>query len=93
MNRSTKGALIALSVAALFSARGAIAAEDSGKDGKGEAKVNCTNVNECAGKGACASANNSCAGKNACKGKGIMKMTAEDCVKKGGVVAGETKKM
>jgi hypothetical protein len=88
MNRSTKGALIALSVAALFTARGAVAAEEGAKK---EAKVHCTGVNECAGKGSCKSANNSCAGKNACKGKGVMMMSAEDCVKKGGTVTGEGK--
>jgi hypothetical protein len=91
MNRSARGALIALSVAALFSARTA-SAESSDKDaahdhGKSDAKVHCTGVNECKGKGECASAGNSCGGKNSCKGKGVKMMSAEDCKAKGGTVA------
>ena len=89
MNRSTKGALIALSVAALFSARTATAEsgdKDSTQDAKKSAKVHCTGVNECKGKGECASASNSCAGSNSCKGKGVVMMSAEDCKAKGGKV-------
>ena len=83
MNRPTKGALIAVSVAALFAARGALAAEHSEKK---DAKVKCTGVNECSGKGACASAGNSCGGKNKCKGMGVMMMTPDECKAKGGKV-------
>jgi hypothetical protein len=87
MNRSTKGALIALSVAALFSARTASAEsgdKSSMPDAKKEAKVHCSGVNECKGKSECASANNSCSGSNSCKGKGVVTMSAEDCKAKGG---------
>ena len=85
MKVSTKGALIAISVAALFGSRSALAASDS-DSGKKDANVKCTGVNECAGKGSCAGAGNSCAGKNSCKGKGVLDMSAEECAKKGGKV-------
>jgi hypothetical protein len=80
MNRTSKGAVIALSVAALFAARGALAAEE-----KAEAKIECTNDNSCKGKGICASADgkNSCAGHNSCKGHVAM-VTKAECAKQGG---------
>jgi hypothetical protein len=81
-----KGAMVALSVAALFGARGAMAAESSADSAKGDAKVKCAGVNECAGKGTCGGAGNSCAGKNTCKGKGVVEMSAEECAKKNGKV-------
>jgi hypothetical protein len=88
MNRTTKGAVIALSVAALFTARGALAESDHGShDGKKEAKVRCTGVNECKGKGECAAGGNACGGSNECKGKGVKMMSADECQKKGGKVA------
>jgi hypothetical protein len=86
---STKGALIALSVASLFAARGSLAADMDMKEmdaGKSDAKIKCAGVNECSGKGSCAGAGNECAGKNSCKGKGIVEMSAEECAKKGGKV-------
>jgi hypothetical protein len=91
MNRTTRGTVIALGVAALFSA-GTALAEPAGDghdthDGKKDAKVACTGVNECKGKGECAGAGNSCAGSNSCKGKGVSMMSADDCQKKGGKVA------
>jgi hypothetical protein len=92
MNRGARGAVIALSVAALFGARGTLAEAGThdGKDGdKKDAKVSCTGVNECKGKGQCASAGNSCGGSNECKGKGVMMMSAEECEKKGGKTAGK----
>ena len=81
MNRTGKGAVIALSVAALFAARGALAADEMKQD----AKIQCTNDNSCAGKGVCASADgkNSCAGHNSCKGH-VALITAADCAKHGG---------
>lgn len=85
MNRTAKGALVALSVAALFSTGGVVWA-DAGSGAKAEAKVKCKGVNACAGKGQCASASNECAGKNSCKGQGILKMSAEECAQKGGTV-------
>ena len=86
MKTTTKGAIVALSVAALFGTRGAFAADSAADATKGDAKVKCTGVNECAGKGACASAGNSCAGKNTCKGMGVLEMSAEECAKKHGKV-------
>jgi hypothetical protein len=57
----------------------------SGGEGEKTAKVHCTGVNECKGKGACAMPNgNTCAGKNECKGKGVIDMTADECTAKGG---------
>ena len=72
MNRTTRGTVIALGVAALFTTGTAFA--DSGSDAqaphdaKKDAKVACTGVNEC-------------------KGKGVVMMGADDCQKKGGKVA------
>ncbi len=90
MNRTTRGTVIALGVAALFSAGTAFAGSaDDGhgaQDGKKDAKVACTGVNECKGKGECAGAGNSCAGSNSCKGKGVVMTSADDCQKKGGKV-------
>ena len=86
MKNTTKGAIVALSVAALFSTRAAIAADSAGEGTKGDAKVRCAGVNECSGKGTCAGAGNSCAGKNTCKGKGVVEMSAEECAQKHGKV-------
>jgi uncharacterized membrane protein len=86
MNDRSKGTIIALSVAALFAARGALAADQAADAPKGDAKVHCSGINECAGKGSCAGAGNSCAGKNSCKGKGVVETTAEECAKKNGTV-------
>lgn len=87
-DRRSKGALIAVSVAALFSAGAgpALAGQHEGGGEKQEAKVKCMGANECAGKGGCASAHNECAGKNKCKGMGVVQMTAEECKQKGGKV-------
>ena len=51
------------------------------------AKVHCTGVNDCAGKGACRTPPNECAGKNACTGKGFIDVTDAECKAKGGAVA------
>jgi hypothetical protein len=86
MKSTTKGTIIALSVAALFGANGAMAADQPADAPKGDAKVKCSGINECAGKGACGGAGNSCAGKNACKGQGVVETSAEECAKKNGKV-------
>lgn len=53
-----------------------------------EAKVKCSGINSCKGKGSCSGATNGCAGKNGCKGKGWVEATAKECKdKKGTVVA------
>ena len=78
-----KGAMIAASVAGLFSAGvSGIAAAKAGGD-----EVMCDGVNACKGKGGCKGMNNACAGKNGCKGQGHVKMSKEDCAAKGGKVA------
>jgi hypothetical protein len=87
MDRRSTGAMIAISVAVLFSAGTAFATSHDGGGEKKEAPVKCMGANECAGKGACASAHNECAGKNKCKGMGVMMMSAEECQKKGGKVS------
>jgi len=84
MNRTTKGAVIALTVAAMFSARAALAESHAGE--KKDAKVRCSGINECKGKSECAGAGNSCGGMNSCKGKGVISTTEEECKKKGGKV-------
>jgi hypothetical protein len=87
MDRKSKGALVAISVAALFSAGQAFAgSHEGGGEKKQDAKVKCMGANECAGKGGCASAHNECAGKNSCKGMGVMQMSADECKEKGGKV-------
>jgi hypothetical protein len=79
-----KGVLIASAAAGLILS-GAVAARAESHD-KAGAKVACTGVNECKGRGTCAGAGSSCAGMNECKGKGVLMMSAEDCEKKGGKV-------
>jgi len=87
MNRTTRGALIALGVAALFTT-GHAYADEHGDAPKSDAKVKCVGINECKGKGECAGAGNACGGMNECKGKGVVSTTAEECKQKGGKVAG-----
>ena len=84
MKSSLKGALIAATVAGLFLANGALAADDE----KSEAKsVKCSGTNACKGHGSCAGAGHGCAGKNACKGQGWEKVSsAKECTDKGGKV-------
>ena len=90
MNKPAKGAMIAISAAALFTAGPALAGShgDAAAGGGDDAKVSCTGVNECSGKGECAAKGNDCAGKNTCKGMGVTKMTEEECEAKGGKVQG-----
>jgi hypothetical protein len=80
--KGAKGAIIAASVAGLFSA--GVAGIPVAKAG-GE-QVSCDGVNACKGKGGCKSASNACAGKNGCKGQGHVMMSKEDCKAKGGKV-------
>jgi hypothetical protein len=80
---SIKGAMIAASVAGLFTmgAAGMASAKDSGKKGD---DVMCSGVNACKGQSACKGGDNACKGKNGCKGQGNMKMSKADCETKGG---------
>jgi len=84
MNKKLKGAVLASAVAGLFLAGHAALAKDSKTT---EAKVHCSGINACAGKGACKSAENSCKGQNSCKGKGWIEVSSEkECIDKGGKV-------
>jgi hypothetical protein len=71
---SIKGAMIAASVAGLFT---------MGVAGMASAKksddVTCSGVNACKGQSACKGGKNSCKGLNACKGQGFSAMTKEKC--------------
>lgn len=84
-NRKMIGAVVATAVAGLFLAGRAIAAEEAGK--KEEAKIHCSGINACSGKGGCKSADNACKGKNGCKGKGWVEVkTEKECTDKSGKV-------
>ena len=86
----TTGKAIAMTVAGLLlAAAPQLHADDKTK----EAKVKCSGINSCKGKGSCAGASNGCAGQNGCKGKGVVETTAKECKdKKGTVVADKDKK-
>lgn len=81
--QSSKGALLAMSAAALIlSGCAASAAKTAGAD----AKVACVGVNSCKGTSACKTAGNECKGhnacktaKNACKGQGSCAIAANAC--------------
>lgn len=62
------------------------AADKSMAMSKSEAKVHCSGINSCKGKGACGTAKHDCAGKNACKGQGWIKTSKAECDTKGGKV-------
>ena len=76
---SIKGAMIAASVAGLFTM--GVAGMASAKKGD---DVMCSGVNACKGQSACKGGDNACKGKNGCKGQGNMKMSKADCAEKGG---------
>ena len=65
----------------------------TGKDAKvTTAKVKCSGVNDCKGKGECSGAGHGCAGHNDCKGKGWVTVdTAKACTDKGGTVVADAK--
>jgi hypothetical protein len=83
------GKAIAMTVAGLLLA----AAPQLGHadDKTKEAKVKCSGVNSCKGKGSCHSAANGCAGKNGCKGKGWVEATAKECKDQKGTVVADDK--
>jgi len=83
---TSNGKVIAMTVVGLLLA--AAPRVGHADDKTKEAKVKCSGINACKGKGGCATASNDCAGKNGCKGKGVMETTAKECKdKKGTVVA------
>ena len=82
----TTGKAIAMTVAGLLLA--AAPRVGHADDKTKEAKVKCSGINSCKGKGSCSGASNSCSGQNGCKGKGWTEVTAKECKdKKGTVVA------
>jgi hypothetical protein len=87
MNKSTKGMMIAASVATLLA--GSLVMADS--SAKVETDVHCAGVNACKAHGECAGDGHGCGGKNSCKGKGWVTLSAKECKAKGGSVAGEKK--
>ncbi len=76
-----KGAMIAASVAGLFTMGAAAVASAKASD-----EVMCHGVNACKGQGGCKGASNACKGQNGCKGQGNVKMTKKECAAKGGTV-------
>ena len=89
MNKKFKGAIIAAAAAGFFSAASAQADNSAIVLEDAPAKVKCSGINECKGKGSCHTATNECAGKNGCKGKGWVKVSAAECTEKGGSVVEE----
>ena len=71
------GASIALAVAALLLAGGALTPSAFAAGEKGH----CVGANACKGQSACQTASNDCSGLNACKGQGYLEMTQEECDK------------
>lgn len=90
MRNVTRGALIATTVAGLFAAATANAADTPSPI---SAKVKCLGINSCKGKGLCSAPelSHSCAGKNECKGKGwIYAASADECTSHGGRLVGSS---
>ena len=84
------GKAIAMTVAGLLLA--AAPRVGHADDKTKEAKVKCSGINSCKGKGACSGASNGCEGKNGCKGKGWVEASEKECKdKKGSVVADKDK--
>jgi hypothetical protein len=79
-----KGALVASAVAGFFAA-----ATPGVANAKDTAKVKCSGINSCKGKGACKSATSSCKGMNDCKGKGWVESSEKECKTKKGTVVTE----
>lgn len=65
----------------------AAVAPGSAAAGEKVAKVHCTGINDCSGKGACKTAKNDCTGKNTCKGLGFVDVPEQECKDKGGTIA------
>jgi hypothetical protein len=82
---TTNGKAIAMTVVGLLLAAAPMGHAD---DKTKEAKVKCSGINSCKGKGSCSGATNGCSGQNGCKGKGWVEATAKECKdQKGTVVA------
>ncbi len=82
--RATTAAALSVAAAGVFFALSQTSMSPiatAAADGK---EVNCWGINGCKGKTACKTAFNGCAGKNSCKAKGYLKVSHEECTKKGG---------
>lgn len=84
--KTTKGAVIASAVAALFATASFGADKEMPKKDAKAGEVKCEGANSCKGTSACSTASNECSGKNSCKGKGWNMMAEKDCKAKGGKV-------
>lgn len=93
MNAALKGMFVAGSVAALFgcASKGGTptkeAPQPSGTTTAAAAAgptVKCLGINTCHGQSECATGDHECATQNSCSGKGWIKVSAEECAKKGG---------
>jgi hypothetical protein len=84
----TNKALLGAAVAGILGAiSNAGFAADKPKNAMTKAEdVQCSGVNACKGKSACAAANSGCAGMNGCKGQGWVKVSKEACDQLGGKV-------
>ena len=85
---TTRGTLIASSLAGLFAAVPAVALAK----GDGHNQVICDGINACKGQGTCSGPGHACGGQNSCKGQGHTKVGSKDeCLKKGGKIVEPTK--
>ena len=82
---STKGVLIATTVAALFGCAESHQRQAAAPSGDG-GTVKCLGINSCKGQGTCATADHSCGKHTPCKGQGWLSVSAEECAAKGGKV-------
>ena len=80
-----RGRTIAMMLGTMFLASGGVAAEVHASADTPET-VKCSGINSCKGKGACHGVDHGCAGNNTCKGKGWIRVSPEECKKKGGKV-------
>jgi|688.fasta_scaffold2248460_1 hypothetical protein len=72
-----KGALLAVTAAALISSTTVLAADQAASPAS---SVKCYGANSCKGKSACKTAHNACKGQNSCKGKGYTTVdSAKQC--------------
>lgn len=85
MKSTSKGLVLASTVAALFAASSSAQAVAQAPMTE-EATVHCGGINSCKGTSECKTATNGCKGQNACKGQGFVTTTEADCTAKGGKV-------
>lgn len=84
--QTNKGALLAISAAALILAGCASGGKTMDKSADTGSMVHCAGLNSCKGTSDCKTAENACKGQNVCKGHGFLAMTEADCAAKGGKI-------